>query len=138
MENYHKPANTDIDDSEIIDYTDQSVPREEPVMEVMPANSEEYVIGLVMKTAKEFDDRIFKISERIHKPIPGAEWLSTDAKDLRDRLVEAKKPIAAMLQDMANAESSIEGSEITLFFRLEALMGGVEEIRAEADKFLGM
>ncbi|KAH7237361.1 hypothetical protein B0J15DRAFT_554238 [Fusarium solani] len=147
MENHQTTAHKETDDGQIIgnvtqplekaDQADRPVSPDEKVIEEMMQQGRDSIIRTVMGTVKEIDDRIFKINERIHKPIPGAQWLSTDAEGLRDRLVEAKKPIVQMLKDMTEPESNIEGDEVILLVRFWAFLAQSHSISLEADRFLG-
>ncbi|KAI8682009.1 hypothetical protein NCS55_00455000 [Fusarium keratoplasticum] len=147
MENHQATAQKETEDGEVIghatqplenlDQVDQPVLPDEKVIEERMQQGRDSIIQTVMKTVQEIDDRIFKINERIQNHIPGAQWLSADAEDLRDRLVEAKKPIAQMLKDMTEPESNAEGNEVILLVRFWALLAQSHNICLEADKFLG-
>ncbi|KAJ4182726.1 hypothetical protein NW755_010223 [Fusarium falciforme] len=147
MQNHRTTTHKETEDGEVIGHAtqplenlgqaDQPVSPDEKVIEERMQQGRESIIQTVMKTVQEIDDRIFKINERIHKHIPGAQWLSTDAEDIRDRLVETKKPIAQMLKNMTEPESNIEGDEVILLVRFWGFLAQSQNICLEADRFLG-
>ncbi|RSL43188.1 hypothetical protein CEP54_015190 [Fusarium duplospermum] len=112
---------------------DQPVPPEEKVTEEKMETSREAIAQDIMEKVKEIDDRISEINERIHMHKLRAKY----AEDLRDRLSEAKRPIVEMVKDLPGPESNQLGSEVILFVRLCTFMSNTQDIRVEADQFLG-
>ncbi|RMJ09197.1 hypothetical protein CDV36_011188 [Fusarium kuroshium] len=96
---------TETHNDEVVGHADQPVVDEivgyanqpPPEGTVPNALDEDYVFKASMETVTRLDELIVKVDSRVHKPIKGVKWLSAEPKDLRDRLVEAKKPIIEMV-----------------------------------------
>lgn len=110
---------------------------DEKVLEEAKQQGRDSLIQSVMKTVQEVDDRIFKMNELILNSVPGGEWLSPDAKDVRDRLVEAKEPIAQMLKELTEPDPNVEGDEVKLFVRFWSFLAHSPKVCLESNRFLG-
>lgn len=146
MKNHQTTTHKETEDGEKIGHANQSlenlgqadqpVSPDEKVIEERMQQDRDSIIQTVMKTVQEIDDRIFKINELIQNHIPGSQWLSADSEEIRDKLVETKKPIAQTLKNMTHPVSNIEGDEVILLVRLWGFLAHSQNICQEADIFL--
>ncbi|KAJ4315792.1 hypothetical protein N0V84_008196 [Fusarium piperis] len=82
-------VDTETDDDEIIGHADQPAPKG-PMPDVL---EHDFVFKRGLQTVRRVDELIVKVDIKANEHIKGAE-------DLRDRLVEAKKPIIELLNQI--------------------------------------
>ncbi|KAJ4242699.1 hypothetical protein NW757_011925 [Fusarium falciforme] len=124
---------TETDDHEIIGYASQPPPEGSAPNHL----DQDYVFKSAMETVTRLDELIVKVNNRVHKPIRGAEWLSTDAKDLCDRLVEAKKPVIELVDRIRRDGPPIREEDNSMYLELFGYWNVIDPLISEADKFLG-
>lgn len=124
---------TETDDHEIIGSASQ------PPLEKSAPNDldKDYIFKSAMETLTRLDELIVKVNGRDHKPIRGAEWLSGDAKDLCDRLVEAKQPVIQLVDRIRKIGPPVQEEDNSMYLELFDYWKVVDPLISEAYKFLG-
>ncbi|RSL43189.1 hypothetical protein CEP54_015191 [Fusarium duplospermum] len=138
-------TSTKTDDHEIIGSANQPAPEgivgyaNQPAPEGTVPNEldEDYVFKAGMETLKRLDELMVKVNLRVHKPIQGAEWLSTEAEDLRDRLVEAKKPVVELVNWIRVNGPPVGEEDNSMYLELFEHWKTVDPLISEADRWTG-
>lgn len=120
-------------DDGITGYADQPAPKG-PASSVL---DHDYVFKSGIETITRLDELIVQVDSKANKPTKGAEWLAMGAKDLRDRLVEAKKPVIELLNHMRRNGPPAQPEDNTLLLELFGSWKVVDPLISEADLFLG-
>lgn len=124
---------TETDAHEIIGYASQPPPEGSAPNDL----DQDYIFKSAMETLTRLDELIVKVNGREHNPIRGAEWLSGDAKDLCDRLVEAKKPVVELVDRLRKNGPPVREEDNSMYLELFGYWNVVDPLISEAYKFLG-
>ncbi|KAL2689198.1 hypothetical protein Neosp_003250 [[Neocosmospora] mangrovei] len=124
---------TESDDHEVIGYASQPPPEKSAPNDL----DRDYIFKSAMETLTRLDELIVKVNGREGKPIRGAEWLSTDAKNLCDRLVEAKKPVIELVDRIRKNGPPVREEDNSMYLELFDYWKVVDPLISEAYKFLG-
>lgn len=120
-----------------LDQADQPVLPDEKVLVEAKQQGRDSLLQSVMKTAREVDDRIFEMNQLILKSVYEGEWLSPDANDVRQRLVDVKRTIPHMLKDLTEPDPNVEETEAKLLARVRSFLAYIQEVCQESERFLG-
>lgn len=125
-------VDTETGDHEIIGCANQP-----PDASVPNDLGQDYVFKSAIETVACLDELIVKVNRRVYKHIMGADWLSTDAKDLCDRLVRAKKPVIELTNRIRRNGPPIREEDNSMYLELFGYWNVIDPLISEADKFLG-
>ncbi|RSL94939.1 hypothetical protein CDV31_014114 [Fusarium ambrosium] len=132
---------TETHNDEVVGHADQPVVDEivgyanqpPPEGTVPNALDKDYVFQACTETVARLDELIAKVDSQVHKP----KWLSAKPKDLRDRLVEAKKPIIEMVNRIRVNGPPVQEEDNSMYLELFGYWKVVDPLISEVHKWLG-
>ena len=133
----HVPLDYVAQPPDNLNQADQPVLPDEKVLEEANQQGRDSLLQSVMKTAREVDDRIFEMNQLILHSVHKGDWLSPDANDVRQRLVDVKRVIPHMLKDLTEPDTNLEETEAKLLARNRSFLTYIQEVCQESERVLG-